>query len=121
MRSSLNNLGSRQFLTPGHVLNGYYRCQNERSFTATHSEYSLLVQIFDVSFWGPFDYFGCCFDYCCCRSFVNPGMSVVSLLPSVLLAFVATAFVASSSDSSSSFASGPLFLLKSIRYLGPEL
>lgn len=48
-------------------------------------------------------------------------MSVVSLLPSVLLAFVAIAFVASSSDSSSSFASGPLFLLKSIRYLGPEL
>lgn len=90
--------------------------RNESSLTATHSEYSLLVQTSDASFWGPFDYFGCCFDCCCCRSFVNSEMSVVSLLPSVLLAFVA-----SSSDSSSSFASGPLFLLKSIRYLGPEL
>lgn len=95
--------------------------RNESSLTATHSEYSLLVQTFDASFWGPFDYFGCCFDCCCCRSFANSEMSVVSLLPSVLLAFVAIAFVASSSDSSSSFASGPLFLLKSIRYLGPEL
>lgn len=45
----------------------------------------------------------------------------MSWLPSVLLAFVATAFAASSSDSPSSFASGPLSLLNSIRYLAPEL
>lgn len=45
----------------------------------------------------------------------------MSWLPSVLLAFVATAFAASSSDSPSSFASCPLSLLNSIRYLAPEL
>lgn len=84
---------------------------NESSSIATHFEYSPLVYTFDSSFWAPNRCFGCCFDYCCCRCFVNFGMSVVSSLPSVLLAFVANAFAASSSDSLSSFASGSLCLL----------